>query len=301
MNTIKVAIGIIFQGDKVLLSSRPSGKFMQDFWEFAGGKIEKGESALECLKREFLEELGINVIEAKFLRKITQKYNTKTIDLEVFIIKKYQGKITPQEGQKAEWVKFKDVDNYNLLPTVNPLLNFATLPPKYWITPNIDDGFFNLLLEKINNNISLIQLRSKENLTLDFVKKVYQICQKYSVKLLLNIPNKDSNFDDFCDGYHLTSKELNNLEQKTHCIMSASTHNLAEVQKAQDLGLDFVVLSPIKNTKSHPEQKAKGFDFAKNISTQTQIPIYFLGGMQESDLAQVLGCSGVGIAGISNI
>jgi 8-oxo-dGTP diphosphatase len=299
MKTIKVVIGMIFKGDKFLLSTRPNGTFMEGFWEFAGGKIEEGESEIEALKREFDEELGIQVEDAKFLRNITQIYPTKNINLSVFIIKKYSGEIIPQEGQQMKWVSLKELDNYKLLPTVKPLLNFATLPKIYWITPKIDDDFMEILATKIASGIKLIQLRSKVDLEVSLIEKVYKICQKNQVKLMLNIPNSTSDFNKYCNGYHLTGDELKNTTIKTHKFMSASTHTFEEVQKCEKLGFDFVVISPVNWTKSHLEAVPIGFEKAGEIAKNTQIPVYFLGGMSNKDLPTALENGGVGIAGIT--
>ena len=62
---INVVAGIVLnqEGD-YLLSSRPVGKPYAGYWEFAGGKVEAGESDLAALKREFEEELGIEIHHA---------------------------------------------------------------------------------------------------------------------------------------------------------------------------------------------------------------------------------------------
>ncbi|ABQ13118.1 (deoxy)nucleoside triphosphate pyrophosphohydrolase [Dichelobacter nodosus] len=58
---IEVVAGILCQkNQKVLIATRPAGKFCAGFWEFPGGKVEAGERHLEALIREFQEELGID-------------------------------------------------------------------------------------------------------------------------------------------------------------------------------------------------------------------------------------------------
>lgn len=303
MQSIKVAVGIIFKQDKVLLTKRLKGKFMSDFWEFAGGKIENGESDIQALKREFYEELGISVENANFLKTLVHKYPTKIVILDVFIITKYSGEISSKEGQEVSWVDIDKVEEFNILPTVLPLLNFANLPQIYWITPEPEDNieWFNLLDNQIKKNIKLIQLRFKNLPNLPLVKKVYKICQQNKVKLMINTNKKVNNLFDFCDGIHLNSRQLNSLNEKNHLFMSASTHNIFEAKKAESLGIDFIVISPVLATKSHPNTKPIGLESAQEIALSVNIPVYFLGGMNLENLAPAIKHNAFGIAGISLI
>jgi 8-oxo-dGTP diphosphatase len=54
-----VTAGIIRRNDSVLLARRPPGERLAGFWEFPGGKVEKGETPEACLARELQEELAI--------------------------------------------------------------------------------------------------------------------------------------------------------------------------------------------------------------------------------------------------
>ena len=53
------AVALVDPDGLVLLSQRPKEKEMGGFWEFPGGKVEKGETPEEALIRELKEELGI--------------------------------------------------------------------------------------------------------------------------------------------------------------------------------------------------------------------------------------------------
>lgn len=62
---VQVVAGILLdQNGRYLLSSRPEGKPYAGYWEFAGGKVEAGESDFQALQREFEEELGIHILAA---------------------------------------------------------------------------------------------------------------------------------------------------------------------------------------------------------------------------------------------
>src|SRR5450756_1776782 len=62
---VEVAVGVLIRPDgDFLLTSRPAGKVYAGYWEFPGGKLEPGESALQALQRELHEELGIRIGDA---------------------------------------------------------------------------------------------------------------------------------------------------------------------------------------------------------------------------------------------
>jgi len=58
---IDVAAGIVLRGGKVLVARRRMGAHLGGLWEFPGGKIERGETAREALRRELAEELAVGV------------------------------------------------------------------------------------------------------------------------------------------------------------------------------------------------------------------------------------------------
>jgi len=58
----EVACGIMFNKEnKILMGLRPSNKEDANFWEFPGGKRENNETIEECLKREWKEELNLDI------------------------------------------------------------------------------------------------------------------------------------------------------------------------------------------------------------------------------------------------
>src|SRR5215471_15734750 len=61
MRTVIVAAGIVIEGGRVLLTQRKKGAHLAGMWEFPGGKVEPGEDPKEALRRELVEELGIDV------------------------------------------------------------------------------------------------------------------------------------------------------------------------------------------------------------------------------------------------
>ena len=71
---------------------------------------------------------------------------------------------------------------------------------------------------------------------------------------------------------------------------------MENIQYAQKLGISFVVLSQVFETKSHPLTKGMGWDAFKAIVNQVDIPVYALGGMDLEDLDDSYNNGAVGIA-----
>jgi 8-oxo-dGTP diphosphatase len=155
--------------------------------------------------------------------------------------------------------------------------------------------------EKMTQDISLIQLRSKTTLDNHFIAELHNKCQQHNIKLLINTIDKSFN-ESYCDGWHITTNEMLNLKSKPCAddkILGVSTHNLNEALKAQELGADFVVISPVQVTQTHPNTVPLGWDSAQEVVNKLNIPVYFLGGMGLEDLDKTLKVGAQGIAGVS--
>ena len=94
MEHIHVACAIIELGGKILCTQRSEAMNMPLKWEFPGGKLERGESPEECLKRELQEELGIEVSVGRACPTATHHYLLFSVTLYPFVCKIISGKIT---------------------------------------------------------------------------------------------------------------------------------------------------------------------------------------------------------------
>ncbi len=82
---IHVACAIIELGGKVLCTQRSASMSMPLKWEFPGGKINDGESPEECLRRELIEELGVEISAGEPLPTTIHHYPTFSITLYPFV------------------------------------------------------------------------------------------------------------------------------------------------------------------------------------------------------------------------
>ena len=128
---IRVVAGILLNQDgDYLLSSRPEGKPYAGYWEFAGGKVEAGETDFQALQREFEEELGIRILAATpWLTKI-HSYEHARVCLKFLWVNPDQWAGEPQsrEGQAWSWQKAGDFNVAPMLPANGPLLRALSVP-----------------------------------------------------------------------------------------------------------------------------------------------------------------------------
>jgi len=101
---LQVAVGVLLNDrNEVLVALRSKKSHQGGLWEFPGGKIEQGESAQSALKREFQEELGLNILSSSPFMEIRHSYADKSVMLNVWRIENYSGIPLGREGQPIEW------------------------------------------------------------------------------------------------------------------------------------------------------------------------------------------------------
>lgn len=104
MKHIHVACAIIERDGKVLCTQRSASMSMPLKWEFPGGKIDLGESAEECLRRELVEELGLTINIGSVLPPHTHHYENFTVTLYPFVCTIASGVITLHEHSAMVWL-----------------------------------------------------------------------------------------------------------------------------------------------------------------------------------------------------
>lgn len=304
-----VAVGVIIgPDDTILIAKRPDKTHQGGLWEFPGGKVEQGETLFDALKRELLEELAIETIATEPLIKIRHDYGDKIVLLDVHKVTEFTGEPKGNEGQPVAWVAPENLDQYEFPAANRPIVMAINLPSHFLITGAFNDlGDFSIRLESaLKRGVRLVQLRVKEpDLISLCVECASNLCQRYAAKLLVNTdPESFAQMEMQATdiGLHLNSKNLlrcNFRPASKTVLLSASCHNQDEIDHAQKVGVDFICVSPVLTTQSHPEQPAMGWEsFGMLVETAT-VPVFALGGMREIDLPMALGKGAQGIAAIS--
>ncbi len=122
MEKIKeVTAAIICKNDKILIARRAPGENMAGGWEFPGGKLEEGETAEECLKRELFEEFGITATIGSFFCDSIFSYPKGTIRLLAYFTEIIRGEICLSVHDQIAWVSAAELRLYSLLPADIPI------------------------------------------------------------------------------------------------------------------------------------------------------------------------------------
>jgi 8-oxo-dGTP diphosphatase len=124
------ACALIDADGRVLLAERPAGRTMAGLWEFPGGKVEAGERPEQTLVRELREELGITVEESCLapLTFASHGYPDFHLLMPLYVCRRWEGIVTPQERQKLAWVRPNRLRDYEMPPADVPLIShLATL------------------------------------------------------------------------------------------------------------------------------------------------------------------------------
>jgi len=314
----QVAVAVIVnQKQQVCISLRHKDAHQGGLWEFPGGKIEQGETVEQALVREIKEELNLEIINSRPLIRITHQYVDKSVCLHVNKILDYKNEATGMEGQIVKWVSFSELSEYDFPKANVPIIKSLKLPDKYLITGKFSDAddYINKLKKALENNIKLVQLRlkpgsCKDNKQLKIIlTQTSDLCNQFAAKLMLNIPDEYFELVNLYqiefDGYHLDSKTLGSLSTSSTYLrddkklLSASCHNEEELQSAIKLNADFVVLSPVQKTVSHPEMSALGWQAFTDLIEHINVPVYALGGVAEKDVEIAWDHGAQGVAAIS--
>ena len=299
---IEVAAAVLQRPDGAfLLAQRPAGKVYAGYWEFPGGKIERGEAPAAALRRELSEELGIEVARAWPWLTRDYDYAHAAVRLRFFRVVEWFGELHGRENQRFAWQFPGAISVDPLLPANAPILRALKLPSVYGITHAAEVGereFLARLERALAAGLKLVQVREKE-MTPDalarFAATVVKLAHAAGARVLVNADAELASRAG-ADGVHLTSAQLAGLDGRPAVdLVGASCHDARELARAHVLGADFAVLGPVRPTPSHPGSAGIGWSALAELLKDCPLPVYALGGLAASELHEAYRCGAHGI------
>jgi 8-oxo-dGTP diphosphatase len=299
----EVAAAVIQRPDgSFLLAQRPEGKPYSGYWEFPGGKIEQGENALACLKREIKEELDVEILGATPWITRVHAYTHATVRLHFFRVSEWSGNFQGMEDQAHTWQRVEQLEVGPMLPANTPIFRALSLPTIYAISNAAQLGvsvFLRRLETALQSGIGLIQVREKTlpvDTLNDLANDVVRRAHAAGARVLVN---GDSALAQRvgADGIHVTAPQLAQLKERPDFpLVGASCHERNEIERAAALGLDFVVFGTVNRTPSHPGQPPLGWDAFREMVRDAPLPVYAIGGLNADDLSAAQACGAHGVA-----
>ena len=107
---------------RVLIAQRPPGKHMAGGWEFPGGKLEFNEDRFVGLRRELIEEIGVEVRHAEPLIAYEHHFADRVIFLDLWWISEYSGVPRSLDSQALRWVRLEELEHVGLLEADRPMI-----------------------------------------------------------------------------------------------------------------------------------------------------------------------------------
>ena len=297
---IEVVAAVILRPDGAfLLAQRPAGKLYAGYWEFPGGKVERGEPLREALARELHEELGIEVVRAYPWITRVFDYPHGTVRLNFFRVLEWRGEPHAREAQEAiAWQRLGGGPLVApMLPANGPVLAALALPPEYAVTSCERYGqkrMLELVESRIEGGLRLLQVREPGLAPAErrrFTEQVVALAHAHGCKVMTKEPVPGAH------GLHFTAAGLMRLaERPVNMLAAASCHAPEEVERAVRLELDFIAVGPVRASASHPGVPGLGWDRFAQLARPASMPVYAIGGLRRADLQEAMQAGAHGIA-----
>ncbi len=150
------------------------------------------------------------------------------------------------------------------------------------------------------------------NALIDHARMIYPWVVQRNARLMVNLSLEawlanEHSLQRCCHGVHLSQKHLECIAKiawkkpdQNAWWVGASCHDETSIQWANDCSLDFITLSPVKKTSSHPLASTLGWHHFEALASAAAMPVYALGGLTPQDLPCAVEKGARGVAGISH-
>ncbi|KZM72672.1 thiamine phosphate synthase [Nocardia terpenica] len=173
-----------------------------------------------------------------------------------------------------------------------------------WVAPDQRGGLVRCIEAELRSGVGLLRIRLPlwagdlvRDLASELSASVEAACAR--ITLDADIPGAQALGGGF--GVHLAARQLAGLDERPlppGRLVGASCHSEQELEHALRLGADFVTLSPVAPTASHPDAEPLGWNRFRQLIAGYPLPVYALGGMTPDQLTEARRYGAHGVAGI---
>jgi A/G-specific adenine glycosylase len=114
----EVVVGVIVKAGRVLIDRRPAGGLLGGLWEFPGGKIKRGETHGQALKREAREEVGVEIEVGERIAVVPHAYSHFRVTIHAYRARWKAGRAKAIQCDKVKWVRLSELSQY-AMPRAN--------------------------------------------------------------------------------------------------------------------------------------------------------------------------------------
>lgn len=301
---IQVSIAIIRHKNQVLLGWRDENLHQGGCYEFAGGKLEAGETPEQALIREIQEEVGIDVMPIKRFASFQFDYSDRCLSLFFILCKVKSYAELDKMDQAWRWIDLDDVQKFEFPKANQSIIQRLSWSRKIAILNDDHE------VQDIKHDVDTVYLRQnvenfpqllRDNPQLFTEKKIIVRWQDYQ-KL-------DADLQGKVFAIHLNSQQLVDLAESVsqnnelpsslqNKNLIGACHNENEIEYANLIGCDVIFISPVQPTPTHPEHTGLSWAGFAALANIAEMPVYALGGVACDDLKMAKAYGAYGVAGI---
>jgi A/G-specific adenine glycosylase len=108
----KIAVGVVSNGNRVLITRRAEKGMLGGLWEFPGGKVRRGEKPARACAREIEEETSLKVEVGEKITRVKHVYTHLAVEIDVFRCRYHGGSVVLDGPTDHRWITLEETDAY---------------------------------------------------------------------------------------------------------------------------------------------------------------------------------------------
>ncbi len=225
------------------------------------------------------------------------------------VIEEFSRQCDPELSETAGTIRY---GLYELETTVlNASLRFKRrkklLSTKLCLLTDPKTNIYKTIEIALKKGVSMIQYRNKDGSDMERfseAKKISNLCKSYESLFIVN-DRIDLALAVDADGVHLGQGDLPTEIARqligSQKLIGRSTHCLKQLEQAESEGCDYLGVGPVHLSKNKPQEQPRGLSYVSEVSKATKLPWFAIGGINTSNLNEVLSAGAERVAVLSAI